>query len=1331
MKKFKFLLCLLIVCQLFIPNFYKGNVLAAEISSPTNLTVTQTFPGNVTLGWGSVPFSTKYRVYKISNETQELVSEVSTNSASLINLPEGHYTYAVSSATSSKESTLSSPVSFEVIYPEMKSPTNFSYTIQNLNDIVLTWQSSKYANMYHIYQIDGETRNLITKTNSLSYTLERMPEGNYTYEITAYSSRFGESVGSTIEIGLKYPEILPPVNLQLSVDNGNDIILKWDKALNANQYYIYRIIDGTKNYITKISTNTITFPNMPEGSYSYEITSNNLRIGESKYGNQVELTNLIFPKMIAPTNLIYSIRNDTDIRLSWSAVDYATSYNVYQIVDGQKTLLRSTTATSYTSTYMTKGNYEYEVTAYSDRFGVSEDAASIDVELSYEDMVAPTGLSANVKNGNDIVLKWDPIENATSYNVYQVEDDQRTLIRTVEGMTSAVFSKMPEGTYVFEVTSNNTRFGESPTATSIEITLGNPEILPPLNLTYNIERLNDVVLKWDPSQNANSYKVYKVVNGVKELVETTTDTTYTLTMLPEGHYIYEVSAISDRFGESNTASKVEFELVYPELLPPSNLNYSTENINDLTLTWDKALNANKYYIYQIENGVKTLKEKTSNTSASYTMLPEGHYVYEITSYSTRIGESEQAIRIELEINYPVLSAPVLSYSLLEENDILLNWSNVDNANNYSVYQIHDNGEKELIKSISGTTLSILDAEDGDYVFVVQAKNSRYGNSPLSNEVSIMVQSDTTPPTTISNITDIWLNDAFKVKLTATDDKSGVAKTFYSINDSGFAEGNSFEITEPGVFKISFYSIDHAGNVEKAKNAYVKIDKMPPVTTSNVVDKWLNSDFQLKLTATDDLSGVEKTYYSLNGSEFVEGTSIDVINPGVNEVIFYSVDKAGNVEEQKKVKVEIDEMPPVTTTNATDEWLAGDFNLEFTATDDLSGVAKTLYSINGSEFVEGTNFVIDKAGKNKISFYSIDNAGNEEDLQTIEVKIDENAPVTISNAEDKWLKEAFNLELTATDDISGVAKTFYSVNGSEFVEGTNVKVSQAGKNIISFFSIDHAGNVEDIKTAEVNLDFQAPLTASNITENWNKEEVTIQLKATDDYSGVAATYYSNNGSEFLEGTMFNITEEGINTVSFYSIDNAGNIEAIQSAEVKIDYTAPIVSWDIQDEYALGTSLPLLYEATDALSGVAFETIKVNGQVYGKGENFTLEQPGIYHILVTVTDNAGWTTTLEKTIQVYIPATIEVTPGVIKANSGDFTVRVTLPKGYNTNKIDLNTATLNGVSAKKGTNGLIQQAKNGQFKFNRDDFTWTKGMVKVEFRVIVDGHLVVGSTIVEVK
>ena len=193
------------------------------------------------------------------------------------------------------------------------------------------------------------------------------------------------------------------------------------------------------------------------------------------------------------------------------------------------------------------------------------------------------------------------------------------------------------------------------------------------------------------------------------------------------------------------------------------------------------------------------------------------------------------------------------------------------------------------------------------------------------------------------------------------------------------------------------------------------------------------------------------------------------------------------------------------------------------------------------------------------------AGNKEEAKTVEVQIDRTAPTTSSDEPQIWVSDDVTVTLKATDEKSGLAKTFYSINGSEFIEGTTFTIKEEGINEISYYSIDMAGNKEDVKTVEVKIDRTAPNTSSNEPETWVKDDVTITLNASDEQSGVEKTYYSINGSEYLEGSTFVVDKEGVNEFSYYSIDKAGNKEEAKTVEVKIDKTAPQTSNNVPDEW----------------------------------------------------------------------------------------------------------------------------------------------------------------------
>lgn len=97
------------------------------------------------------------------------------------------------------------------------------------------------------------------------------------------------------------------------------------------------------------------------------------------------------------------------------------------------------------------------------------------------------------------------------------------------------------------------------------------------------------------------------------------------------------------------------------------------------------------------------------------------------------------------------------------------------------------------------------------------------------------------------------------------------------------------------------------------------------------------------------------------------------------------------------------------------------------------------------------------------------------------------------------------------------------------------------------SADMAFNIEVVDTI-------APETTDNAPQGWVNDDVTVNLTATDSGSGVMATYYKLNGGDVQTGTDVAITEDGIYTLVYWSVDNAGNAKA-HTVTVQIDKTAP--------------------------------------------------------------------------------------------------------------------------------------------------------------------------------
>jgi hypothetical protein len=102
------------------------------------------------------------------------------------------------------------------------------------------------------------------------------------------------------------------------------------------------------------------------------------------------------------------------------------------------------------------------------------------------------------------------------------------------------------------------------------------------------------------------------------------------------------------------------------------------------------------------------------------------------------------------------------------------------------------------------------------------------------------------------------------------------------------------------------------------------------------------------------SGVHHTYYNLDGNGYVEGTDFTVSDEGYHVVTFYSVDWAGNEEEERSISFTIDKTGPsfdfVLPTPNPDDTITGD---AFEAWIRGEGIEYCTITLNGGEPIEMT------------------------------------------------------------------------------------------------------------------------------------------------------------------------------------------------------------------------------------------------------------------------------------------------------------------------------------------------------------------------------------------
>lgn len=266
---------------------------------------------------------------------------------------------------------------------------------------------------------------------------------------------------------------------------------------------------------------------------------------------------------------------------------------------------------------------------------------------------------------------------------------------------------------------------------------------------------------------------------------------------------------------------------------------------------------------------------------------------------------------------------------------------------------------------------------------------------------------------------------------------------------------------------------------------------------------------------------------------------------------------------------VDNTPPQTSHDYTlhDQWTNNDVTITLTGTDATSGVATTIYQAEGAQPFNGAGSVlptITTEGITTITFYSIDRAGNKEAPRTVVVKLDKTPPVVTITPErepdyGEWYNKDIAITFKAVDELSGLTDPGDTRTVPVTDEGSKVPISET--------FTDMAGNATTASIA-ISLDKTPPLTTHNYADDgmWvNTIPVEIVLNAEDNLSGVeSTTYQAEGGVNFgphteqttpIELPSIGAEAEGVTVVTFYSQDQAGNIEIAQEITILLDLTPP--------------------------------------------------------------------------------------------------------------------------------------------------------------------------------
>lgn len=589
--------------------------------------------------------------------------------------------------------------------------------------------------------------------------------------------------------------------------------------------------------------------------------------------------------------------------------------------------------------------------------------------------------------------------------------------------------------------------------------------------------------------------------------------------------------------------------------------------------------------YSYDKSVWTSITPSKTLSLEKDFFKEGSYPFYVKDEVGNIKE----YRIETD----KLDQVAPEREIKEENNhetYLLKITMTDTKSGMSSYQITESKETPTEwLDYKGEIEKEIDKNGTYYIW----SQDKAGN--ISYEAYSVHLIDKEAPTIVlkNTLTDWGVKDTINIHL--TDDVIGLSgyqvtmseeePTSFITIENTLDTTIPYDVTQNGTYYV--YAKDAYNHVSHEKIIIDKMDDVAPFITgiTNSSDNnWTKEDVTITITALDNEMGVEKYQIRYNGSDNnwqdLESNTF-TFQKEMNETVYCrTIDKAGNISEEKSTVIKIDRTnpdAPSITNFKENTWISDDLPITLTSSDAGSGIDHFEWYENGSWTTRdlttnenaGTITYTDERNET-IRFRVIDKVGNISAESTTVIKIDKTKPTqslsvsSSTSGNNGWYK-ALSFKVNTQDNQSSVESSKYCVTtGSSCVPSTIASLNNntytvdlgtdASAQKVCVNTTDVAGNTSDTtcsntyyvdKTSPV-ATLKASVSGTNIVINASS--------STDQGSGIVTYYYSKDGgSTFVSSTSSSYTFTGFTLGNTYKmalkvVDKTGNVSSVTTSDV---------------------------------------------------------------------------------------------------------------------------------------------------------------------------------------
>ncbi|UCH15565.1 MAG: hypothetical protein JSV22_06275 [Bacteroidales bacterium] len=332
-----------------------------------------------------------------------------------------------------------------------------------------------------------------------------------------------------------------------------------------------------------------------------------------------------------------------------------------------------------------------------------------------------------------------------------------------------------------------------------------------------------------------------------------------------------------------------------------------------------------------------------------------------------------------------------------------------------------------------------------------------------------------------------------------------------------------------------------------------------------------------------------------------------------------------------------------------------------ADDQTSGVENIYFSVDGSDF-QAYNYpvIIDQEKEYVVKYYSADNVGNAETVNSVNIILDKTNPETLleisQDRHENIISGKSRIILTAEDEGIGVKAVYYSLDDGpvkKYVNPLRAALLSQGEHKLAYYSVDKVDNKEAENVFDFYIDKTPPTIVQEIIgksffaggREYSSGRNRLKLTTFDNKAGVKEVFYSINNSEYkkYEKPFFLSNVTGNLTVKAYALDNVNNkTESLEKGSKTsipyVDLSGPSLSYGFsgptfvqRDTVFISNTTLVNLKANDTESGISkIEYVVDDNEAKIFDEPFSMNEEGRHRVLITGYDNVDNTNMLDFTV-----------------------------------------------------------------------------------------------------